>query len=153
MRSISTRLAPAAPLARHLRGPVEGVAVPTAVAAVSGRAVVVTGAVRVTVAMAATAVEILAVTATVATVSVMHATDAVDAVDFADAVDFVDPTDVIAPRRAVRLVPPVNAHRGKPPPPALPVPNIGSECHIGFCSGRSRGAPSTRPWGLAVRRY
>ncbi|MEU7321297.1 hypothetical protein ABZ682_12125 [Streptomyces griseoviridis] len=125
----------------------------------SGTAVAVTGAVRVTVALAATAVEILAVTATVSGMHAMdavHATDAVDtvhAVDFADAVDFVDPTVVIAPRRAVRLVPPVNAHRGKPPPPALPVPNIGSECHIGFCSGRSRGALSTRPWGLAVRWY
>ncbi|MFJ8279432.1 hypothetical protein ACIRA2_19300 [Streptomyces griseoviridis] len=128
----------------------------------SGTAVAVTGAVRVTVALAATAVEILAVTATVSgmhAVDIVHATDAVHAVDtvhavdFADAVDFVDPTVVIAPRRAVRLVPPVNAHRGKPPPPALPVPNIGSECHIGFCSGRSRGALSTRPWGLAVRRY
>lgn len=37
---------------------------------------------------------------------------------------------------AQRPVPPVEAHRGKPLPPLdQPVPNTGSECHIGFCSG------------------
>ncbi|CAM5738887.1 hypothetical protein SALBM311S_02782 [Streptomyces alboniger] len=35
---------------------------------------------------------------------------------------------------------PVKAHRGKPPPPALPVPNTRSECHMGFCSGPCRAA-------------
>lgn len=46
---------------------------------------------------------------------------------------------------ARRLVPPVKAHRGKPPLPAQPVPNTGSECHIGFCSGpRSADHPLVR---------